>query len=83
MEYYIEILNDIENSGIELKLFRDDQEISINENKTEKFILSKDEAKEDNYKLEVKYDENRNINMEDLISQLQIKVHSEQIQEVL
>lgn len=83
LEYYIEILNDIENSGIELKLFRDDQEISINENKTEKFILSKDEAKEDNYKLEVKYDENRNINMEDLISQLQIKVHSEQIQEVL
>lgn len=83
LEYYIEILNDIENSGIELKLFKNDQEIGMNENKTEKFILSKNETKEDNYKLEVLYDENKNINMEDIISQLQIKVHSEQMQEVL
>ena len=40
LEYYIEILSDLENSGIELKLFRNDQEISINENKTENKVVS-------------------------------------------
>ena len=79
----IEVLNDFENNGIEINLFRNEQKIDINNNKTEKFILSKDEAKEDNYKLEVLYNEDKNINMEDIISQLQIKVHSEQMQEVL
>ena len=83
LEYYIEVLNDFENTGIEINLFRNEQKIDINNNKTEKFILSKDEIKEDNYKLEVLYNEDKNINMEDIISQLQIKVHSEQMQEVL
>ena len=83
LEYYIEVLNEFENTGIEIKLFRNEQKIDINNNKTEKFILSKDEIKEDNYKLEVLYNEDKNINMEDIISQLQIKVHSEQMQEVL
>lgn len=83
LEYYIEVLNDFENNGIEINLFRNEQKIDINNNKTEKFILSKDEIKEDNYKLEVLYNEDKNINMEDIISQLQIKVHSEQMQEVL
>ena len=78
-----EVLNDFENNGIEINLFRNEQKIDINNNKTEKFILSKDEIKEDNYKLEVLYNEDKNINMEDIISQLQIKVHSEQMQEVL
>ena len=83
LEYYIEVLNDFENNGIEINLFRNEQKIDINNNKTEKFILSKDEIKEDNYKLEVLYNEDKNINMEDIISQLQIKVHSEQMQEGL
>lgn len=83
LEYYIEILDDIEKNGIEIKLFRNDQEIEMNEKKTEKFVLTKDEQKEDNYKLEITYDKNKNTNMEDIIKQLQIKVHSEQKQEVL
>lgn len=84
LEYYIEILDDdIENKGINIKLFKDEQEIKISENKTEKFILTKDQLKEDNYKLEITYDKNENTNMEDIIKQLQIKVHSEQKQEVL
>lgn len=83
LKYYIEILSDLENSGIELKLFRDEQEIEVKENKTENFILPKSEEKEDNYKLEISYDKEKNTNMEDIIKQLQIKVHSEQMQEVL
>ncbi len=83
LEYYIEILNNLENTGITLKLFKNDQEIETKENKTEKFRISKNEKVEDNYKLEITYDENKNINMENIVEQLQIKVHSEQMQEVL
>ena len=82
LEYYIEILDNLANSGIELKLFKDEKEVEIKENKTENFILTKNEMREDNYKLEVTYDKSKNINMEDIIKQLQIKVHSEQKQEV-
>lgn len=80
MEYYIEILNNLENVGIEIKLFKNDEEIEIKENRTEKFILTKDGKQQDNYKLEIKYN---NTDMEDIVEQLQIKVHSEQKQEVL
>ncbi len=85
LEYYIEILNYTgkENNGIELKLLKNGQEIKINGNKTEKFVLTKDEMKEDNYKLEITYDKDKNTNMQDIVRQLQIKVHSEQKQEVL
>lgn len=83
LEYYIEILNYLENSGLELKLFKDEQEIPINENRTEIFLLTKDGIKEDNYKLEITYDKEKNTNMEDIFNQIQIKVHSEQKQEVL
>ena len=83
LEYYIEILNYLENSGLELKLYKDDQEIQINENKTETYLLTKDEIKEDNYKLEITYDKDKNVNMMDIFSQIQIKVRSEQKQEVL
>ncbi len=85
LEYYIEILNYTgkENNGIELRLFKNDQEVQINGNKTEKFVLTKDEMKEDNYKLEITYDKSKNTNMQDIVKQLQIKVHSEQKQEVV
>ena len=81
MEYYIEILNDLENLGIEIKLLKNDEEIEIKENKTDKFVLTKEGMQQDNYKLEIKY--NNNTDMEDIVEQLQIKVHSEQKQEVL
>ena len=82
MEYYIEILDDLSSKGIEVKLLKDNEEIEINENKTGKYLLTKEGMQEDNYKLELKYDENKNISTEDIFEQLQIKVHSEQKQEV-
>ncbi len=82
LKYYIEILNYLNNEAIEIKLYRNEEEVEIKENKTEEIILTKDEIKEDNYKLEVKYNKDKNVNMEDIVEQLQIKVHSEQ-QEVL
>lgn len=85
LEYYIEISEDIESSGngMELKLFKNDQEVEIKQNKTEKFVLTKDEMKEDNYKVEITYDKDKNINMQDIVKQLQIRIHSEQKQGVV
>ena len=83
LEYYVEILDNIENNSTKIRLLKNDKEIEIKENKTAKFILTKDEEKQDNHKLEITYDKTKNINMEDIIKQLQIKVHSEQKQEVL
>lgn len=82
LKYYIEILNDLNDEAIEIKLYRNEEEIEIKDNKTEEFILTKDEIKEDNYKLEITYNKDKNVSMEDIVEQLQIKVHSEQ-QEVL
>ena len=83
LEYYIEILNDLDNEAIKINLYKNNEEIQINKNKTEKFSLSKDKTQEDIYKVEVIYDKTRNQDMKDIIGLIQIKVHSEQKQEIL
>lgn len=84
LEYYIEILNDLDdNNAIKIKLLKNDEEIAINDNKTEKFYLEKEEMQEDVYKMEISYDKTENISMKDIMELIQIKVHSEQMQEVV
>lgn len=83
LEYYIEILNDLDdNNTIKIKLFKNDEEIAIDDNKTEKFYLEKEKMQEDVYKMEISYDKTENISMKDIMGLIQIKVHSEQTQEV-
>ena len=82
LDYYIEILNDL-HEAIEINLTKDGEKVEIKNNKTETFSLTKDKKEENNYKLEIIYNKEKNNNMEDILSQLQIKVHSEQKQEVL
>lgn len=84
IEYYIEILNNLEDKKeIKVKLLKNDKEIPINDNKTEKFYFEKGNKQEDVYKMEISYDETENIGMEDVMQLIQIIVHSEQKQEVL
>lgn len=84
LEYYIEILNDLDdNNTIKIKLLKNDEEIAINDNKTEKFYLEKEKMQEDVYKMEISYDKTENISMKDIMELIQIKVHSEQMQEVV
>lgn len=83
LEYYIEILNDLEsNDTIKVKLLKNDKEIPINNKKTEKFYFEKEKMQEDVYKMEVIYDKSKNIDMKDVMELIQIKIHSEQKQEV-
>lgn len=42
-------------------------------------IIKKNEKQEENYKLEIIYDKNLVSSLEDIIQNVQIKVHSEQL----
>ncbi len=77
LNYYIEILNPIDKS-IKIELYKNEEKIEFNGNKTETFYMPKNVEKIDNYKMIITYNKKDNINMIDIIQELQIKVHSEQ-----
>lgn len=77
LEYYIEIIG-IENEAISFNLYKEEEQVLLDNNKTQTFLLSKEDKQEDIYKLEIKYDQEKNIEMEDIFQEIQIKVHSEQ-----
>ena len=77
MEYYVEILNEI-NKNIELRMFRNEQEIDIKNNRTENFSMQAGNKQEDNFKIEIQYNQKSDAQIEDIIQEIQIKVHSQQ-----
>lgn len=78
LRYNIEILNE-ENKAIKFKLYKGEEELLLEKNKTKDMIIKKNEKQEENYKLEITYDKNLVNSLEDIIQNVQIKVHSEQL----
>ena len=78
LEYYIEILTKTDES-ISFKLYKDNKEIPLDNNKTSNITMKKGELQEDNYKLEIVYDKTKNYSVDDIVQDIQIKVHSEQV----
>lgn len=78
LRYNIEILNE-ENKAINFKLYKGEEELLLEKNKTKDMIIKKNEKQEENYKLEIIYDKNLVNSLEDIIQNVQIKVHSEQL----
>lgn len=78
LRYNIEILNE-ENKAITFKLYKGEEELLLEKNKTKDMIIKKNEKQEENYKLEITYDKNLVNSLEDIIQNVQIKVHSEQL----
>ncbi len=74
--YTIEILTKTDES-ITFKLYKNDEEVKLEDNKSEEFLLSKDEKQEDNYKLKILYDKGK-ARGRDIFQDVQIKVHTEQ-----
>ncbi len=74
MEYQIEILE--KTNDMEMKIYKNEKEINLIDNQTEKFTLNKEKMQEDNYRLEIKA--NQNSTASEIIQEIQIKVHSEQ-----
>ena len=75
LNYTIEILSTIGES-VSFKMYKNDQEIALENQKTEEFILTNQEEQEDLYRLEIQYD--TSMNSQDILENIQIKVHSEQ-----
>ena len=74
LEYYIEIISK-KNDDINFKIYKEEKELNINNNKTEKFLLTKENKQRDNYKIEILL--NKKIS-EDILQNVEIKVYSEQ-----
>ena len=74
LEYYIEIISK-KNDDINFKIYKEEIELNINNNKTEKFLLTKENKQQDNYKIEILL--NKKIS-EDILQNVEIKVYSEQ-----
>lgn len=78
LQYNIEIVSQRE-EAISFKLYKDNQEIPLENNKTANIKLKKEITQEENYQLEIIYDKNKNHSSNDIIQDVQIKVHSEQL----
>lgn len=74
IEYYIEILS-IQNENIKYKMYKEEKEIKITKNKTDKFILEKDIKQENNWRLEILLNDNSD---QEISQEIRIKVHYEQ-----
>lgn len=74
LEYYIEIISK-KNDDINFKIYKEEKELNINNNKTEKFLLTKENKQQDNYKIEILLNKKMS---ENILQNIEIKVCSEQ-----
>ena len=77
MKYYIEILPELDKS-INIELYQNENKIELEENKTEYIKISKEQKEEREYKVKITYDKNDTMEIEDILEQIQVKVHAEQ-----
>lgn len=77
LKYYIQVISELDNS-IELKLYENGKQIDFKNNKTDYIKISKDNKKENEYKLQITYNKDKLVSVNDIIQQIQIKVHTEQ-----
>ncbi len=78
LQYNIEIITQTEES-ISFKLYKEGEEIPLENNKTGNIKLTKEKIQEDEYQLEIIYDKTKSKDNKDILQEIQIKVHSEQL----
>ena len=76
--YNLEILFQID-EAISFKLYKDNEEILLENNKTADMNLKKEIVQEDDYQLEIIYDKTKNHSRDYMIQDVQIKLHAEQM----
>ena len=77
LKYWIEIISKY-NETISFKIYKDNEEIPLENNKTGEIQLEKNQKQDQNYGLEIIYDKTKSTSTEEIIQDVQIKVHSEQ-----
>lgn len=75
--YTIEIISNTDES-IKFELYKDDEQVELENLKTSNLTINGNEQIEQKYKLKVTYDKNLGTNGKDILEDIQIKVHSEQ-----
>lgn len=75
--YTIEIISNTDES-IKFELYKDDEQVELENLKTSNLTINGNEQIEQKYKLKVTYDKNLGTNGKDILEDVQIKVHSEQ-----
>lgn len=76
LKYYIEILANVDDT-INFKLYENEKEINLNNQKTEYINISKNKKEEREYKIEIEYD--KTLAITDILEKVQVKVHTEQV----
>lgn len=76
LKYYIEILTDVDES-VNFKLYEDERQIKLENKKTDYIEISRQNKEEREYKLEITY--NKSMSVSDILQDVQIKVHTEQV----
>lgn len=75
MEYYIEIISNTD-EAIDFTLFKGNEEIPLNNNKTGKIKLTKEEKQTHSYRLEITYDNTKGALGKDISENVEVKIHS-------
>lgn len=75
--YTIEIISNT-NEAVEYELYKEEEQIELNDNKTDNIFIEGSEEKEHHYRLKITYDENKKNSEEDILEDVQVKIHSEQ-----
>lgn len=75
--YTIEIISDTD-EAIQFELYKEGTQISLENLKTEKLSISGNEKIEQKYQLKIIYDSSKGNREQDILEEVQIKVHSEQ-----
>ena len=75
LKYYIEIISDADDS-VKIELYQKENQIKLNNNKTEFIKISKNQKEEIEYKIKITY--NNTNSFKDIIGKIQVKVHTEQ-----
>ncbi len=75
MEYYIEIIANTD-EAINFELYKGEEQIPLNKNKTEKICLTKDEKQTHSYRLEITYDKTKGEIGQDISQNVEVKIHS-------
>ena len=76
-KYSIEIITNSDDA-IQFKLYRENEEIELENKKTEPIYIGNTNEEEHEYELKISYDRTKNISKTDILEDVQLKIHSEQ-----
>lgn len=77
-KYVIEVVSKTDDA-IKFELYKEDEPLKLDGQKTEEIMIAGNEKIEQKYKLKVTYDSNKGTKGKDILEEVQLKIHSEQM----